>query len=113
MTPTLSTPDYQDQTKRVNRMKGQLDGILRMIADKRYCVDILQQTAAIHAALRALESTVLERHLRSCVRDALIEGGENAEQKMDELLRVYKKLEVSIALPDTCCSKPTEQSNEN
>ncbi len=107
-------PDYQDQTKRVNRMKGQLDGILRMIADKRYCVDILQQTAAIHAALRALESTVLERHLRSCVRAALVEGGENAEQKIDELLRVYKKLEMSIALPESCCDNTrTEQTDEN
>ena len=52
---------------RVNRIAGQVAGIQRMVDEGRYCVDILNQIAAIRSALDALGVEVLTRHLESCV----------------------------------------------
>lgn len=52
---------------RVNRIAGQVAGIQRMIEEKRYCVDILNQISAVRSALDALGVELLTRHLESCV----------------------------------------------
>ena len=52
---------------RANRIAGQISGIQRMIEDDKYCVDILNQIAAVRSALDALGVEVLTRHLESCV----------------------------------------------
>lgn len=52
---------------RVNRIAGQVAGVQRMIEEKRYCVDILNQIAAVRSALDALGVELLTRHLESCV----------------------------------------------
>jgi CsoR family transcriptional regulator, copper-sensing transcriptional repressor len=89
MTEPSQFPDHRKQLNRVARIKGQLDGVVRMLEDQRYCVDILMQTAAIRAALKSLEASILEKHIDTCVRHALT-AGEGAEEKIDELLRLYK-----------------------
>ena len=52
---------------RVNRIAGQVGGIQRMVAEERYCIDILNQIAAVRSALDALGIELLTRHLESCV----------------------------------------------
>jgi|SRR6266568_7105411 len=52
---------------RVKRIAGQVGGIERMLEDKRYCVDILNQIAAVRSALDALGIELLTRHLELCV----------------------------------------------
>lgn len=52
---------------RVKRIAGQVGGIERMLEDKRYCVDILNQIAAVRSALDALGIELLTRHLETCV----------------------------------------------
>jgi CsoR family transcriptional regulator, copper-sensing transcriptional repressor len=89
MTEPSQFPDHRKQLNRVARIKGQLDGVVRMIEEQRYCVDILTQTAAIRAALKSLEASILEKHIDTCVRHALT-ADEGAEEKIDELLRLYK-----------------------
>jgi CsoR family transcriptional regulator, copper-sensing transcriptional repressor len=86
-----SFPDHRKQLHRVARIKGQLDGVVRMIEAQRYCVDILTQTAAIRAALKSLEASILEKHIDTCVRQALVTN-EGAEEKIQELLRLYKNV---------------------
>jgi len=54
-------------TTRVKRIAGQVGGIERMLEDKRYCVDILNQIAAVRSALDALGIELLTRHLEMCV----------------------------------------------
>ena len=79
------------QLKRLARIRGQIDGIGRMIEQERDCTDILAQTAAVRAALRALESVILQRHVDHCLRDAL-NRGEGAEEQLSELLRIFRKV---------------------
>ena len=61
-------PDVKkDATRRVNRIAGQVGGIQKMIEDDRYCVDILNQIAAVRSALDQLGVQLLTGHLESCV----------------------------------------------
>jgi DNA-binding FrmR family transcriptional regulator len=52
---------------RVNRIAGQVAGIQRMVKEGRYCVDVLNQIAAVRSALDALGIEVLTQHLEGCV----------------------------------------------
>jgi len=52
---------------RIKRIGGQVAGIERMLEDKRYCVDILNQIAAVRSALDALGIELITRHLETCV----------------------------------------------
>lgn len=84
-------PDHSAELNRLNRIKGQIDGIARMIEDRRYCPDIITQTSAVRAAIASLEGKILEKHLNACVRSAFKAGGSNSEEKIQELLEIFKK----------------------
>lgn len=70
--------------------RGQLDGILKMVEEDRYCVDISNQVMATEAILRRVNREILKAHLQCCVRDA-VEGGDR-EKKMEELVDIIDKL---------------------
>lgn len=90
MPETHSTADHQASIKRLKRIRGQIEGIMRMIEEQRYCPDILTQTAAVKSALKAVEMEILDRHLRHCVREAM-ESGEEVDRHIQELDRIIKK----------------------
>ena len=78
--------------KRLSRIEGQIRGISRMIEDDRYCVDVLGQTAAVSAALRAVEQLILDDHAAHCVEDAIASGDPDAQRdKFAELVRIIAK----------------------
>ena len=84
-------PDHSKQLHRVNRVIGQLEGVKRMIEDRRYCPDILVQTRAAASAVRSLEANILETHLEHCVRDAFNQqDAASTQEKIDELLEIFK-----------------------
>lgn len=66
MLPEVKT----DASRRINRIAGQVGGIQKMIDDDRYCVDILNQIAAVRSALDQLGVQMLTGHLESCVLSA-------------------------------------------
>ena len=70
-------------------MEGQVRGIARMIEREEYCVDILQQTAALRAAVDAVSVLVLEDHVQGCVRTAAERG--EADQYVDEVIDVVRR----------------------
>ena len=73
-------------------MEGQVRGIARMIEREEYCVDILQQTAALRAAVDALSILILEDHVQGCVRTAAERG--EADQYVDEVVDVVRRRSV-------------------
>src|SRR4051812_26795228 len=81
--------DKSGLIRRLSRMEGQVRGIARMIEREEYCVDILQQTAALRAAVDALSILVLEDHVQGCVRTAA-ENGE-ADAYVDEVIDVVRR----------------------
>jgi len=72
--------------KRLRRVEGQVRGVARMIEDDKYCVDILNQIAAINAALDKVGMALLSDHIRGCVTDAV--AAEGGAEKVDELVGV-------------------------
>lgn len=83
-------PSHERELKRINRIVGQLEGIGRMITDRRYCPEILVQTRAATAAIRSLEAAILQKHIDSCVAAAFSTKGKNRQEKIDELIELFK-----------------------
>lgn len=87
-----SLPKHHNSTALVNRIAGQVTAIGKMIADDRYCPDILNQVRAARAALRTLESRILESHIRSCVRDTFASGSQkDQDSKVDEIIKLFSR----------------------
>ena len=72
--------------------RGQLEGVLRMIDENRYCMDIVTQLQAVESLVLKAQREVLRAHLNGCVRDAFENGDEQArEQKIDEIIKLIDK----------------------
>lgn len=85
-------PTHVESLKKLNRVIGQLQGVKRMIEERRYCPDILTQTRAASAALKSLEIGIFERHLEHCVADAFESKNiSETKQKIEELVNIAKR----------------------
>jgi CsoR family transcriptional regulator, copper-sensing transcriptional repressor len=89
-------PGYSDRKQslvnRLHRIEGQVRGIERMVADERYCIDILTQIGAVSTALESVAQKLLEEHANHCVAGALASGSrEEAETKTRELLEAVHR----------------------
>ena len=78
----------QNVRKYISIAKGQLEGIIKMIDEDRYCLDISDQLMATRALLKKTNNLILKNHIDSCVRTA-IENGDN--QKVDEVIKAQEK----------------------
>jgi DNA-binding FrmR family transcriptional regulator len=83
------TRDKTQLVRRLSRLEGQVRGIARMIEREEYCVDILQQTAALRAAVDAVSMLILEDHVQGCVRSAAERG--EADRYVDEVMDVVRR----------------------
>jgi CsoR family transcriptional regulator, copper-sensing transcriptional repressor len=81
--------DKEALRKRLRRMEGQVRGILQMVEDDRYCLDVLQQVNALTSAAREVALIVLEDHVRGCVVDAVQQ--DNADPAITEMMTVLGK----------------------
>ncbi|MNK07869.1 Copper-sensing transcriptional repressor CsoR [compost metagenome] len=85
-------PDHGIHKKRLSRIKGQLEGIEKMIDDRRYCTDIVIQLRAAASALRSLENQILETHIEGCVKTAVAsKNKDEAAKKIDEIMELIRK----------------------
>ncbi len=82
-------PDHSVHISRLNRVKGQIEGIERMIVDRRYCPDIITQLKAASSALKAIEAEVFKTHLRGCVKQAFsADDSFKSEEKIQEIVKL-------------------------
>lgn len=84
----------RDKTLRLLKTaRGQIDGIMRMVEDDRYCIDISNQLMATESLLARINADVLKAHIEHCVR-AAADTGSAAEktEKLAEIERVIDKL---------------------
>lgn len=75
--------------KRINIIKGQLNGLQKMIDEDVYCIDLLNQSLAIQNSLRSLDSIIFERHLTTHVSHQFMEEKEKA---VKELVSLFKRI---------------------
>ena len=74
--------------RRLNIARGQLGGLIKMVGDEKYCVDIITQSSAIKEALSGVERLILENHLSTHVIHQMKSGGE--KKAVAEILKLYK-----------------------
>lgn len=77
---------------RLRRIEGQVRGLQRMIEEDRYCIDVLTQISSTTKALQGVATTMLDDHVRHCVRDAIEEGPQTADERIEEALEVVHRL---------------------
>ena|ERR687896_660901 len=82
-------PEIKDRNlKRLRRIEGQVRGLQKMVADERYCADVLTQLSSVHEALRGVAREVMRNHLKHCATSAIRSSDKSAEQMYDELLEL-------------------------
>ena len=74
----------------VKTARGQLDGVLKMIDDDKYCIDICNQLMAADSIIRKANNEILRAHMKGCVRTAIQEG--KGDEKIDELIDIISRL---------------------
>lgn len=84
-------PSHMENMPRLNRISGQLEGVKKMVEEGRYCPDILIQLKAIRAAIRAVESNILSKHLQHCVARSFSEA--ERDEKIKELKTLFDRFE--------------------
>lgn len=70
--------------------RGQIDGILKMVEEDRYCIDVSQQLMATEAILNKANKEILTAHLKNCIKNA--DTDEEREEKVDELVTMLGKI---------------------
>ena len=85
--------DCQKVSNLLKTARGQIDGILNMIEDDRYCIDVATQVMATQAILKKVNTLILKGHMENCVKSAF-EGGnpDEREQKIDEIVKLIDKM---------------------
>jgi DNA-binding FrmR family transcriptional regulator len=83
------TRDKAALLRRISRLEGQVRGIARMVEREEYCMDILQQTAALRAAVDSLNLNLLEEHIAGCLTTAVERG--QAEEYTEEVMDVLRR----------------------
>ena len=76
-------------SNRLNRIEGQVRGINKMIAEGKYCIDIITQISAIKSSLSGVESIILENHLEEHLGERL--AWKDRQKAIDEVIKVFKK----------------------
>jgi len=86
-------PRDQSTNRRIlHRMKiarGHLDKVIKMTEDSDYCIDIVHQSIAVQASLKAIDQLILKNHMETCVADSIKKG--NSKDAIEEIIKVFKK----------------------
>ena len=82
----------QQASKRLKLIKGQVEGVERMVDQEKYCIDIINQISAVNNALERVSLIVMKRHIESCLADSLqTNQTRQRNRKIDELIdSIYK-----------------------
>jgi DNA-binding FrmR family transcriptional regulator len=80
----------KDALTRLKRVEGQVRGIMKMVEEEQYCIDIINQITAAEKALSGVARIVMKRHVESCVSSAIVQG--EGQTKIDELINAVFKI---------------------
>lgn len=82
--------DRQRAVQMLKTARGQIDGLIKMVEEDRYCIDISHQILAVQAILRKVNKDILHGHLNHCVKEAF--SSDQAQTKIDEVMEIMDKL---------------------
>ncbi|MBN1202122.1 MAG: metal-sensitive transcriptional regulator [Anaerolineae bacterium] len=86
--------DESTRTETIHRLKsvaGHINGIIRMLEEERYCIDVITQIQAAQTALSRASENILDAHLRTCVTDAIQnDDADERERVLAEVMQVFR-----------------------
>jgi DNA-binding FrmR family transcriptional regulator len=86
--------EHSDKKQVLNLLKtsrGQIDGIIKMLEEDRYCVDISKQILSVQALLKKANLKIIDQHIKHCVREAFSIGESAGNEKIDEVIKLIDK----------------------
>ena len=86
------TMQKDEYNKRLRRIEGQVRGLQRLVDEDAYCIDILTQVSAVTKALQSVAVGLLDEHVRHCVKNAVTDDPEHADEKIDEAIKAIERL---------------------
>ena len=86
----MMNEEKQKAMQSLKTARGQIEGVIKMIEDGRYCMDISNQIAATAALVKKAQVLILKQHIAHCVTAAV--EAENREEKMDEISKILEKV---------------------
>lgn len=81
--------DRAEVLKLLKTSKGQIEGIIKMIEDDRYCIDVSKQILAAQALLKKANQNILKNHMQTCVKEAF--ENDNGDEKIEEVIGILDK----------------------
>ena len=84
-----TSPKHRDLVPRLRRIEGQVRGISRMVEERRYCIDIIQQLTAARKALDQVSLKIMNGHINTCVSTAIRKR--EGKQKISELMHTINR----------------------
>ncbi len=85
---------HEDALRIMKTARGHIEGIIKMINEDRYCIDISTQLLAVISLLKRANTMVINKHIETCVREAAETG--NIEEKLEELKTIMKYVEKTL-----------------
>jgi len=83
----------KETLQRLRKIHGQAAGLLRMVEEQRYCIDVLTQIAAVERALHRVAEIILRNHMETCVATAFrSKDGRDRREKTAELMRIFSSM---------------------
>ena len=82
-------PEHHELLPRLRRIEGQIRGITRMVEERRYCIDIIQQLTAVRRALDQVSLKFMNGHINSCVSEAI--RRQDGVKKIEELMQTIHR----------------------
>jgi DNA-binding FrmR family transcriptional regulator len=87
----LESADKKQVMNLLKTSKGQIEGIIKMLEDDRYCVDISKQILSVQGLLKKANLKIIDQHIKHCVKQAFSEGEIVGNQKVDEIIELIDK----------------------
>ncbi len=84
-----SSHDSRKALDLLKTVRGQVDGIMRMVEEERYCIDVSKQMLASIALLKKANLVILKQHMNTCVKDAI--QSDRGAEKIDEIALILEK----------------------
>lgn len=84
----------EGKKKSITKLKtarGQIDGIIKMLEEDRYCVDVSTQILSAIGLLKKANIDVLNSHIRTCVSTAILESEDKGDEKIEEIIKIIDK----------------------
>ena len=80
------------QLRKLKTVRGKIDGLIKMMEEDRYCLDIFNKLMASISILKNINKDVLTAHLRGCVKDSYSKSQEEIDEKIEEINTIINKL---------------------